>query len=290
MAIKLNDLLHLSDEQIQTSKIGLNMQWQGRSHFLDWYESDPSNRNVDFTYHSHQGDNSAKKKASRNFTQIGQVCFGFVRLEEDADKWLLVTAGEITSIPDSDNIGTCGHRELPAFQGFIGRLIIRYHKGNTFSRYIFNAETILDKIIVEEILPYEYEPIQFKGFDKVQLKFKTLKAILGGTRYFDYRAALSGVKGIYCLTDSNTGKLYIGSAYGKEGILQRWSSYRDTMTGGNKKLIELLNQTDESYFEQYFEYTLLETFPPKTPDQEIINRENYWKDVFKTRKFGYNAN
>lgn len=29
------------------------MGWQGRTHFLDWYESDPNDRNTDFTYHSH---------------------------------------------------------------------------------------------------------------------------------------------------------------------------------------------------------------------------------------------
>ena len=82
------------------------MGWQGRTHFLDWYESDPNDRNTDFTYHSHQGK-------SRNFTSIGQLCFGFVRLQENDDKWLLVSAGKITSIPDADNIGTCGHEELP---------------------------------------------------------------------------------------------------------------------------------------------------------------------------------
>lgn len=290
MAIKLNDILCLSKEQIDNAKIGLNMGYAGRQHFLDWYESDPNNRNVDFTYHARQGEDSENKKAARNFTKIGQMCFGFVRLNESPDKWLLVSAGEITSIPNCSEGETCGHREIEKFQGLIGRLIIDYHKGNTFSRYIFNLSSLIDDIVVSEILPDIYEPIKFSGFENVHLSFKTLKLMLEGTRYADYRAALAGIKGVYCLTDKKTGMLYIGSAYGNEGVLQRWDAYKNTMTGGNKKLIDLLAQNNEKYFEDYFEYTLLEAFPKNTSDQKVLARESYWKEVFKTREFGYNGN
>lgn len=212
--LKLNDILHLTKNQIENAKIGLNMGWQGRTHFLDWYESDPNDRNTDFAYHSHQGK-------QRNFTAIGQLCFGFVRLQESDDKWLLVSAGRVTSIPDADNIGTCGHDELPEYSSLIGRLIIHYHKGNTYSRYIFSAENMIENIEVAEILPNIYEPIKFSGFENVHLPFKTLKSMIDGVRYADYRAALSGVKGIYCITDTRNGKLYIGSASGKDGILHK---------------------------------------------------------------------
>ena len=40
--LKLNDILHLTKNQIENTKIGLNMGWQGRTHLLDWYESDPN--------------------------------------------------------------------------------------------------------------------------------------------------------------------------------------------------------------------------------------------------------
>ena len=74
--IMLNDILHLNKDEIQKSKIGLNIGWSGKSHFKNWYESDDNNRNVDFSYYSHQG----KHGKNRNFTFIGQWCFGFVRL------------------------------------------------------------------------------------------------------------------------------------------------------------------------------------------------------------------
>lgn len=284
MDLTLNDILHLTDEEISNSKIGLNMYWNGKTHFETWYESDENNRSIDFSYFSHQGVNGK----NRNFTNIGQYCFGFVRLKENSDHWLLVTAGEITSIPDKPD--TCGHRELERFQGLIGRLIIKYHKGNTFSRYIFNMRGIIEEAKVHEILPNIYEPIKFDGFENVHLKFSTLKHILEGKKYSDYRAALQGVKGVYCLTDKNEGKLYIGSATGENGILQRWADYINTQTGGNKALIELYDEKGEEYFIDNFEFTIIEAFPKNTSSDFVRKREDYWKEAFSSREHGYNRN
>ena len=280
--LMLNDILHLTNEQISNSKIGLNMSWDGVSHFTRWYESDENNRHTDFTYHSHQA-------GRKNFYK-GEWCFGFVRLEEDPDKWLFVSAGEIVDVPSKEKPGTCKHKELTQFQGLIGRLIIRYHKGNTFSRYVFKLENLIENIKVSEILPNVYEPIKFNGFENVHLSFQTLKMILETERYQDYKAALKGIKGIYCLTDSKEGKFYIGSASGEDGILQRWSNYIDNKTGGNQALIELFNSKGEDYFQKYFEYTIIETFPKNADIHKILERENYWKDVFKTKENGYNRN
>ena len=284
--IMLNDILHLTDEQIANSKIGLNMQWAGKSHFEKWYESDENNRDTSFSYSSHFGADSNV----RNFTKIGQWCFGFVRLKENPNKWILVTAGEITSIPIDNGREPCGHIELPQYQGLVGRLIVEIHKGNTFSRYIFNMDRFINEAKVSEILSNIYEPIKFDGFENVHLKYKTLKTILDGSKYNDYKAALRGVKGVYCLTDCNESKFYIGSASGEMGVLQRWNNYIDNKTGGNEALIELYNQKGDEYFEKYFEYAILETFDKTTSRQKILDREKHWKEVFKTRENGYNRN
>ena len=149
---------------------------------------------------------------------------------------------------------------------------------------------MIENIEVAEILPNIYEPIKFSGFENVHLPFKTLKSMIDGVRYADYRAALSGVKGIYCITDTRNGKLYIGSASGKDGILQRWNDYKTSFTGGNKGLKELLENEGEDYFIENFTYTLLEIFPKNVQPARIYKRESYWKEVFKTRIFGYNKN
>lgn len=149
---------------------------------------------------------------------------------------------------------------------------------------------MIENIDVAEILPNIYEPIKFSGFENVYLPFKTLKSMIDGVRYADYRAALSGVKGIYCITDTRNGKLYIGSASGKDGILQRWNDYKASFTGGNKGLQELLENEGEDYFIENFTYTLLEIFPKNVQPARIYKRESYWKEVFATRIFGYNRN
>jgi hypothetical protein len=48
----------------------------------------------------------------------------------------------------------------------------------------------------------------------------------------DWYNNLSTVKGIYLITDNNN-KLYVGSAYGVEGIWGRWKEYVNTNGHGN---------------------------------------------------------
>jgi len=96
--------------------------------------------------------------------------------------------------------------------------------------------------------------------------------ILNGAKYSDYRSALESANGVYCLTDTKTGKLYIGSAYGENGIAQRRSNYIDTKTGGNKDLVVLFKKEGESYFEENFEFTLIEYFGMNTDAERIIKR------------------
>ena len=44
------------------------------------------------------------------------------------------------------------------------------------------------------------------------------------------------------------------------------------------------------YIKDNFYFSILETFNQNTNDDIIINRETYWKDVLRTREFGYNGN
>lgn len=277
----LKDILLLDEEEKKRAKIALNMSWNGESHFKRWDESPANDRDVSYSYASHYG------KKMRNFTRIGQLVFGFVQLPSNHKRWLLVTAGKITSLPEC---GPCDHEEVERFQGLIGRLIVEINKGNKYQRYIFNLNRFYEEAVVVEILPNDYQAISFNGLDNVHLKFRVLKLILNGEKYSDYRNALSSVKGVYCLTDTKTGKLYIGSAYGENGIAQRWSDYINTKTGGNQGLIELYKREGDKYFEQNFEFTLIEYFGMNADTNKITGRETYWKEAFATKTQGYNRN
>ena len=148
----------------------------------------------------------------------------------------------------------------------------------------------LDEITVSELLPQEYEPIKFEGFENVHIEFGVLRHILSGAKYKGFRESLTNVKAVYCLTDSYSGKFYIGSAYGKDGVLQRWPEYISNKSGNNKALIELYKKKGDSYFEKNFEFSLLETFSKNTESNYILLRESYWKRIFKTKENGYNKN
>lgn len=73
---------------------------------------------------------------------------------------------------------------------------------------------------------------------------------------------LSSVAGIYTILDRETGKLYVGKAnayggIGKGGIWGRWESYAKTGHGGNKQLIELLENNPERKQDFLFRYYVL---------------------------------
>ena len=130
----------------------------------------------------------------------------------------------------------------------------------------------------------------FTGYKNVHLTQPQLQEIINN-KAKEWKDALSNVKGVYVITDVETGHLYIGSAYGKNGIWQRWKEYANVkkLTGGNKdfKKIKKLNK---DYIIKNFRYSILEIFDFKTNDEEILEREHFWMNVLDTRRHGMNNN
>ena len=199
----------------------------------------------------------------------------------------MISAAEILEVPEQ---GRAKVRILDEYKPYFGRMIIKYYKGQKFARYVFNMNSIASSAVVKEILPCLYSGRKFEGYDRVFLSYSELQGIFAGKIMPTYLEALKKVNGVYCLTDWNTGKLYIGSAYGEEGVAQRWKSYLDSKHGDNKKLIELYKREGDSYFEKHFTFTLIEYFGMSYDMQKIIDRENYWKECLDTRNHGYNGN
>lgn len=226
MDLPLNNVLNLTKEEIENSKIEFNMQaGSGGQPFLDrWLKHSGDEKKsgtcTDCSYWGWYGK-------QRNFYP-GQWVFSFARMTDD--EWLLISAAEIVDVP-ADEWATVN--------------VLDYHR----LADIFNGR----------ILPTYYE-------------------------------ALKKITGVYCLTDTHTGKLYIGSATGEEGVAQRWGNYLDSKHGGNKKLIALYEQKGSEYFEKHFTYTLLEYFGLLYDPIKILEREQYWKKCLDTIRNGYNDN
>lgn len=92
---------------------------------------------------------------------------------------------------------------------------------------------------IHEILP-PGRVKHFPGYQDVLLSWQELQAICKHpASHKDWVTALKFTAAIYRITDLPTGKIYIGSAYGKSGLWNRWCDYAGTGHGGNLKLIPL---------------------------------------------------
>jgi len=143
---------------------------------------------------------------------------------------------------------------------------------------------------VQEILREPYSGRSFPGFENIDLSFEELETLVRNNRP-DWKAALASVKGIYLISDITTGKHYIGSASGDQGIWSRWCAYVATGHGGNAELRTLVSDPTLDYCRKSFRFALLEFRPSVTSDDVILMRESFWKRILLTRgEYGLNRN
>ena len=127
--------------------------------------------------------------------------------------------------------------------------------------------------------------VRFIGLSDVSLIMSELRMAMDDPVW---QNALGNTCGIYLITDERTGRQYVGSAYGGDGIWQRWSHYASTGHGDNLELKRLLELSPGS--ESDLRFTLLEPLLLGTPKAHAIARENFWKVALGSRRFGMNLN
>jgi len=132
---------------------------------------------------------------------------------------------------------------------------------------------------VVEILPEPYTGRPFAGYEDIDLSFEEIETLVRNSR-LDWKAALEHVKGIYLVTDTKTGKRYVGSACGQSGIWSRWCAYAETGHGGNVELRRLVKARNLNYCRANFRFALLEHRSFRVADEIISSRENFWKKSF----------
>lgn len=120
------------------------------------------------------------------------------------------------------------------------------------------------------------------------LKFDELKEIVS-REYADWKLMLSATNGIYLVSDARTGKLYVGSAYGENGIWGRWCEYVRTKGHGNNKLLKGLLSEDKGYGRN-FQFSVLMLLPSSVTANEAIAKERLFKKKLGTNAFGLNDN
>lgn len=273
--IMLNDLLHFDAAEVPNVRVKFNIS-NGYDDPLDLYKTNPDEVNVTwFLWHD-----------DRRYFNVGQTAICLLKLR--GDQWLLTTIKKITGLRDvTEDVGYDAV-EVKEYEQYFGRLVVEYHNPcRTMGR---KYENVMDELEVVQILNEQYTGNEFPGYENVRLSYPLLKNIVD-RQLPGWVDALRNQKAVYLITDTKTGKLYVGSATSQTGmLLQRWSSYAADGHGGNIELRELVKQQGLDYVKENFQYSILENYNARMDDGYILKRESWWKETLCTRTHGYNKN
>ncbi len=273
--IMLNDLLHFDAAEVPNVRVKFNIS-NGYDDPLDLYKTNPDEVNVTwFLWHD-----------DRRYFNVGQTAICLLKLR--GDQWLLTTIKKITGLRDvTEDVGYDAV-EVKEYEQYFGRLVVEYHNPcRTMGR---KYENVMDELEVVQILNEQYTGNEFPGYENVRLSYPLLKNIVD-RQLPGWVDALRNQKAVYLITDTKTGKMYVGSATSQTGmLLQRWSSYAADGHGGNIELRELVKQQGLDYVKENFQYSILENYNARMDDGYILKRESWWKETLCTRTHGYNKN
>ena len=210
----------------------------------------------------------------------------------EPDTWLFcgiykVKGGEKSEHPDNPDKTIWRYDIEPDETGkeHVGKLKVSLPDIDRAGR--LNLENHTDDLVVKEVFVHGYNGEDFSGPENVNISYGLLLAQYQNIAHASWKGGLSGLDGVYLITDIKTNKRYVGSAYGEGGIWGRWEAYMRAI-GGSKGLGELFSDMSEEgmkeYAEAYLQFSILESWPLNSKsDSEVIHRENHWKEVLLTR-------
>jgi len=208
----------------------------------------------------------------------------------DGDRWLFAGIYAVRGVKQRRKRGKIWFQysteEVPGLEHLTGRAVVRFQK--KFRASYLRGEKYGDRLLVSEIRDQRMSVGDFPGYNSVLLSYPLLCTIIR-ENLPSWRSALGNVSGVYVITDNRTGKLYVGSAYGGDGIWQRWRAYAKNGHGGNKELKVLLQKRGQDYV-QHLQLSVLEVCDLNASKDYVISRETHWKDILRSREFGYNVN
>lgn len=181
---------------------------------------------------------------------------------------------------------TYSTREVEGLEHLTGRAVVEFNK--TFRASYLRGEKHADRIRVVAIHEQQMTIGDFPGFNSVLLSMSMLETLVRQSNP-SWRSALAHIAGVYLIVDTSSGKHYVGSACGGEGIWGRWAAYAKNGHGGNKELRALLDQKGAEHA-RFLQFSLLEVCDIGAGDQYILARETHWKRVLLSREFGLNKN
>jgi hypothetical protein len=172
--------------------------------------------------------------------------------------------------------------EVTGFDDLKNRVVIEWGKSA-----LAWHQWLVDKEVVE-ILPIGYVK-PFPGFLDFTLLYDELVCICENPKANkEWHQMLSSVAGVYLILDTDDGRQYVGSAYGRDGIMGRWQQYAQNGHGNNLKLKQVIGTNINRA--KKFQFTILRTLEKTLTRDEILKYEVDYKNKLGTRAFGLNSN
>lgn len=265
------DLLRVLDKSITPDKCKVHLaSWNGKEEPLDVYLAD------DFTEWQ-------RWQNRRNFERPFVVAL--INLPQP-NQWLMGGVYTANGARKRDGGFYYEMDEVPSCNELNGRMIVDFRRPGRQS--YLNGDRWAGRIVVKEIRAIRMSIGEFPGYRAIDLTKAELDIIVK-QGIPSWESALSSVAGVYLISDTHTGKLYVGSATGEGGIWQRWVQYSTTGHGGNVELKSLLKSEGENRL-SHFRYSILEIADLHESRDDVLLREAHWKNVLLSRNHGLNAN
>ncbi len=267
--IKLVDLIKMAGIKFQVSELKIHCATAGRTSPLEAFFEGKFKE-----WQEQQNQKNFERKYILSLVSLGNF------------KWLFAGIYEVEGVPrygkwegESKPCYRYMAKELAGLEHLIGKAIIMFKK--EFRASYLKGENYVDKLVMVELRPQKLTIGDFPGFKSVLLSYRMLKTVVRESNS-SWSTVLSNVAGVYLIADVSSGKCYIGSAYGGEGIWQRWTVYANNGHGGNNELKDINPEN--------FQFSLLEVCDIGTKNEDVIERESHWKKVLLTREYGLNKN
>ena len=203
----------------------------------------------------------------------------------ETHRWLFAGVYESKGYKKSDDGGYIYDlNPLPDYAELAGRLFAHFERVR--NSYL-TGEYCASRMKVTELAPEPLKSKEFPGFKNVDISFDEL-AYLVRTATTSWRTALGSVAGVYLISDTKTGKFYVGSATGEGGIWSRWCQYVDGHA--NNVMLKALVGSEGRERAKAYRFSVLEIADTHASGDEVRARESHWKKVLLTRIHGWNAN
>ncbi len=234
------------------------------------------------------------EQSKANFSRAYVV--SLIRMIGSTERWLFAGVYRPLSVaphPSAPKPAVVYETEPVAeLDDLVGRVVVAFK--NKSRQMVPYGESVAEQLEVAEIRTRRLSNLLFTGYYDVLLSKGELDRIVARSDP-EWLGPLCSVKGIYLITDTATGRLYVGSAGaksavgGETGIWARWKQYSANGHGDNVKLRAALDKHGQAYAEN-FQFSILEVLPPQSNEEVLKSREGHWKRVLVSFKHGYNDN